>query len=113
MIVHKFRITAKHINCESTDDENETENTLSINKLHIEKEYETTIESIYYQYNKDFNNFDEQSISQNMTDYTKQELKGSSSTNNIYQNRSNKLQPTKEKIWTLPLLLESPKNKNF
>ena len=30
--------------------------------------------------------------------------------NKIYQNTTDKSQPPKEKIWTFPLLLESPKN---
>ena len=46
-----------------------------------------------------------------MTDYTKQDFKRSSSTNSIYQITSNKIQPAKEKRWTLPRLLQSLKNK--
>ena len=36
-----------------------------------------------------------------------------SSTNNIYQNIPKEPQLQKEKIWTIPLLLESPKCKQF
>ena len=32
------------MNCELTDDERETETTLSINMLHVENDYETPIE---------------------------------------------------------------------
>ena len=81
--------------------------------LHFEKEYETPIESNYYQNIDKSINFDQQSITQNMTDHTKQEVKESSRMKNRYQNTSNKIHPPKEKIWTHPLLLGSPKNKAF
>ena len=76
--------------------------------LQIKNEYETQIESNYYQNKKKY--FQNPDNTQKITDYTKQELKGSSSTNNIYQNTSNKIQLPKEKIWTIPLLLERPKS---
>ena len=79
--------------------------------LQIENEYETPIESNSYRNNND--HFQNPDKIQEITDYTEQELNGSSSTNNIYQNTSNKIQIHKEKIWTIPLLLESPKNKDF
>ena len=50
--------------------------------LHIEEEYETPIDSNFYQNLEDLN-ISEQNIMQNMTDYTKQELKKSLSTKNI------------------------------
>ena len=40
-------------------------------------------------------------------------LKGSSNTNNIYQNTANKVELSKKEYWTIPLLLESPKSKDF
>ena len=46
------------------------------------------------------------------TDYTKQKIAESSNMNDIYQNRSKKQLP-KERILTIPLLLESPKSKDF
>ena len=59
-----------HISCESTDDESEAENTNSINILQNENEYETPIESSYYQnINKLYQNSDN---TQNTIDYTKQ-----------------------------------------
>ena len=79
--------------------------------LEIENEYETPIESNFYKNNHD--NFQNHDNIQELIDYTEQELKGSSSTNNIYQNASNKIQLTKEKTWTIPLFLENPKSKNF
>ena len=103
-----------HIKCESTDDESETESTLSLNMLQIENEYETPIERNFYQNNH--NNFENSDNTQNKTNYTEQELKGRSGTNNIYQNTANttnKVQLPKEKIWTIPLLLESPRSKDF
>ena len=77
----------------------------------IENDYETPIESNHYQSNH--NNFQNPDNIQEIIDYTDQQLKVSSSTNNLYQNASNKIQLPTEKIWTIPLLLESPKNKNF
>ena len=62
------KLQLNHINCESTDDESETENTLSIIMLLIENEYETSIESNYYQKKKNFNNFENSDITQNITD---------------------------------------------
>ena len=53
------KLLLTRINCESTDDESETENMLSINKLKIENEYKTPIESNYYQNNNhNFENSD-------------------------------------------------------
>ena len=57
--------------------------------LQIENEYETSIESNYYQNNN--SHFQNPDIIQEITDYTEQEPKGSSSTNNIYQKTSNKI----------------------
>ena len=55
--------------------------------LQIENEYETPIELNYNQNNHD--NFKNSDNFQEIIDYTEQELKGTSSTNNIYQNASN------------------------
>ena len=64
--------------------------------LQIENEYETSIESNYYQNNHD--NFQNPDKIQEIKEYTEQEIKRSSSTNNIYQNASKKTQLPKEKI---------------
>ena len=74
-----------HINCESTDDESETENTFPINMLQIESEHETPIESNFYQNNE--HNSQNPDNTQKVTVYTEQELKGSSSTNNKNQKK--------------------------
>ena len=81
--------------------------------LQIENEYEVPIEPNNYQNNKNLNNFEISDKTQNITDYTEQELKGISILNSIYQNTAIKIQTPKEKNWTIPLLLESPKSKDF
>ena len=73
-----------------------------MNMLHIRNEYETPIESNFYQKNE--NHLQNHHNTQKLTHYTEQEHGGSSSENNIYQNTSNKMQLLKEKIWTIPLL---------
>ena len=53
LITHKnSELQQNHIYCESTDDESETEITLSTSMLQIEIEYEAPIELIHYQNNK-------------------------------------------------------------
>ena len=79
--------------------------------LQIENNYTTPVESNYYQNNH--NNLQNSDNIQQIIDHTEQELKVSSSTNNKYQNASNKIQLPKEKISTIPLLLESPKSIDF
>ena len=64
--------------------------------LQIENGYEAPKESNYYQNNND--HFQNPYNIQETTDYTEQELKGTSSTNNIYQNTSNKIQIPKKKL---------------
>ena len=64
--------------------------------LQIENDYETSIESNHYQNNHD--NFKNPDNIQEIKEYTKQKLKGSSSTNNIYQNASKKIQLPKKKL---------------
>ena len=58
--------------------------------LQNENEYETPIESSYYQNNQ--NHSQNSDKTQNITDYTEQAFKASSSINNIYQNTTNKVQ---------------------
>ena len=50
---------------------------------------------------------------QNITDYTEQELIRSSSTMIINQNTTNRVKLAEEKFCTILLLLESPKSKDF
>ena len=54
-----------HIQCDTTDDESDTENTLLIYMLHIENEYETPIDSNSYQSNTSNSNPEEPSNNQN------------------------------------------------
>ena len=61
----------------------------------------------YYQNNH--NTLQNPNNIQKITDYTEQELKGSSSTNCIYQNASNKIQLLKKKFWTEPLFFKKSK----
>ena len=49
---NQLELQLEHIHFESADDESVRENTLTINMLHTENEYETPIESIYYQNNE-------------------------------------------------------------
>ena len=79
--------------------------------LQIENEYETPIDPNYYQNNN--NRFENPGNTQKITEYTEEKLKGSSSTNNIFQITPNKIQLPTEIIWTIPLLLQSPKSKDF
>ena len=72
--------------------------------LQIEKEYETPIESKYYQNNNNY--LQNPDNNQAKTDYTEQKNKGSSSTNNI-SNWIKQIQLPKEKIWTIPAPLGS------
>ena len=88
----KSELLLNHVNCESTDDESETEHMLPLNMLQIENEYETPIDSKFYRNNKNFSNFENSDKTQNITDYTEQELEGSLSTNNIHQNTASKAQ---------------------
>ena len=99
------------MNCESTDDETKTKILLSINILQIENDYETPIESKYYQINRKFNKKSDNT--QNITDYAEQELKGSSSTINITKIQHVNYNHLKKKFRQFPLLLESPKSKHF
>ena len=83
--------------------------------LQNESDYETPLESNHYQNNH--NNFQNPDNIQKQIYYTDQQLKVSSSTNNVNQNASNKIHLPTEKIWTISFrmdcLLECPKNKNF
>ena len=62
------------------------------------------IESNYYQNNEKRNNLEKSDNRQTIGDDTKQKITESSSMKKIYQNQTNKIQPLKEKIWTIPIL---------
>ena len=116
------------INCTSSDSESDTENTLSINMIKVENDYESVIyeqpfpSHIYENQSEFLQNYYTTPINStpttqetneiNTTDQTNKNTKTKClNTNHIYQNIQ-KEQP-KEKIWTIPFLLESPRNKEF
>ena len=118
-----------HINCESTDSESDTNNTISVNMITAEHDYEPIIyeqpftSHIYENQLELLQNYYTTPISNNVP--VEQEVNRintvikpekdevqSSRTNHIYQ-KIQKERP-REKIWTIPFLLESPKKtKNF
>ena len=116
------------INCTSSDSESDTENTLSINMIKVENDYESVIyeqpfpSHIYENQSEFLQNYYTTPINStpttqetneiNTTNQTNKNTKTKClNTNHIYQNIQ-KEQP-KEKIWTIPFLLESPRNKEF
>ena len=116
------------INCTSSDSESDQENTLSINMIKVENDYESVIyeqpfPSHIYENQSEFlqSNYitptnstptTQETNAKNTTEQPNQNVKTKClNTNHIYQNIQ-KEQP-KEKIWTIPFLLESPRNKEF
>ena len=114
-----------HINCESTDSESDTNNTISVNMITVKNEYEPIIyeqrfsSHIYENQSELLQDYftrpirNDVSIEQNVNEINTvvKNKKQRSSTSHIYQNIQ-KEQP-REKIWTILILLESPKNKEF
>ena len=117
-----------HINCESSDTESDTDNTICVNMITVINDYEPII------YEQPFTSHANENQLKLLHNYyiepidntqTTQEVKGINtvikpdkkdetqcpSTKHIYQNIQ-KEQP-REKIWTIPFLLESPRNKEF
>ena len=115
-----------HIDCESTDSESDTENKTSVNMIEVENEYEIVM------YEQPFHSHVYENQLEHLLDYYKRprsnnipktqevnetttlhepekEQAPCSRTNNIYQNIPK--EPPKEKNWTIPFLLESPKSK--
>ena len=98
-----------HINCKSTDRKSDTEKTISIN----------IFSHIYQNHDQFLLNYYTRPIASNKTiekiveKITEEKLTECSSTNNIHQNIPKEPQLQKEKIWTIPLLLERPKCKQF
>ena len=116
------------INCESTDSESDTENTISTNLKHADHDYEpiiyelTIFSYIYQNHDQLLLNYYTRPINSNNTkekivkiveEITEEKPTECLSTNNIYQNIPREKQSPQEKIWTIPLLLESPKCKQF
>ena len=113
------------INCGSSDTESDTENTISINMIALENDYEPIIyeqpftshiyenqlELLHNYYIKPINTTQTaQEINEINTRINPMKTK-CLNTNHLYQNIQKK-QP-REKIWTIPFLLESPRNKEF
>ena len=113
------------INCEPTDSESDTNNTISVNTITVENDYEPIIckqpfsSNIYENQSELLQDYytrpirNDVSIEQNVNEINTvvNNEKQRSSTNHIYRNIQ-KEQP-REKIWTIPFLLESPKSKEF
>ena len=116
------------INCESSDSESDAENTLSINMIKVENDYEPVIyeepfsSHIYENQSELLHNYYIEPVHSTPTTQKTNEINTTNqpnekektkclNTNHIYQNIQ-KEQP-KEKIWTIPFLLESPKSKEF
>ena len=117
-----------HINCESSDTESDTLYTISVNMITVEKDYEPIIyeqpfishiyenelELLHNNYIGPINNNTLTTQVNEINTVIKSNKKDEtqcSNTKHIYQNIQ-KEQP-REKIWTIPFLLESPRRKEF
>ena len=114
-----------HKNGDSMVSKSDTENTISNNMINVENDYEPIIyeqpifSHIYQNHDPFLLNYYTRPVSKSTTKKTEktvEEIKEEkptecSSTNNIYQNIPKEPHVQKEKIWTTPLLLESPKSK--
>ena len=118
-----------HINCESTDTESDTDNTISVIMITVKNDYEPIIyeqpfsshinenqlELVHNYYIGPINNNTQTTQEVNeINTVIKPDKKDEiqcSNTKHIYQNIQ-KEQP-REKIWTIPFLLESPRSKEF
>ena len=123
-----IELKVNHINCESTDSESDTDNNILINRITVDNDYESiTYEEpfsphIFENQLELLNNYylgpnknstqTTQELHRIQTENSSDKDKAKNlTTNHIYQNIQ-KEQP-REKIWTIPFLLESPKNKEF
>ena len=117
-----------HINCESLDTESDTDNTISLNMITVENDYdhiiyeqpftsniyENQLELLHNYYIGPINNTQNTQEVNEINPVIKPDKKDEtqySNTKHIYQNIQSE-QP-REKIWTIPYLLESPRNKEF
>ena len=114
-----------HINCESSDTESDSDNTISVNMITVENDYEPIIyeqpftSHIYENQLELLHNY---YIGPIDTTQTTQEVNGintvikktkhNAQTQKIFIKIYKKKQP-REKIWTIPFLLDSPRNKEF
>ena len=121
-------IQLNHIHCESSDTESDTENTISVNMITVENDYEPVIyeqpftshiyenqlELLHNYYNGPTDTTQTtQEVNEINTVFKPDEKSETqcSNINHIYQNIQ-KEQP-REQVWTIPFLLESPRNKEF
>ena len=81
--------------------------------LQIEYEHETRVDWNYYQNNVNNSNPEEPNNNQYTKNHTPHFVENNSNLNTIYQNTRTRIQLPNEKHWTIPLLLESLKSKNF
>ena len=118
-----------HINCESSDTESDTDNTISVNMITVENDYEPIIyeqpftshifenqlKLLHKYYIGPINNNTQTTQEVNEINTVikpdKKDETQCSNTKYIYQNIQ-KEQP-RETIWTIPLLLESPRSKEI
>ena len=123
-----IELQVNHINCASTDSESDTDNNILINMITVENDYESVtyeepfsshtyenqLELLNNYYLGPNNNITQtnQEIQEINTKNSleKKEMKNLT-TIHIYQNVQK--EPPREKIWTIPFLLESPKSKEF
>ena len=114
-----------HIYCESTDSESDTNNTISVNMITVENDYEPIV------YEQPFSSHIYENQSELLQDYYTRPMRNDvsveqnvieintvvineklrSNTNHNYQNIQK--EQSREKNWTIPFLLESPKSKEF
>ena len=81
--------------------------------LKVENDYETATESNHYQ-NEIISSQPQEPISNEDTkNYVQYKTEAISIMNNMYQKTTTKTSQQKEKNWTIPLLLESPKSEIF
>ena len=112
-----------HINCESTDSESDTENTISINMINVDIDYEPIIyeqpiySHIYQNHDQFLLNYYTRPKPNNKTkekiEKIEEKITGKKNPQNAHQNIPKEPQLQKEKVRTIPLLLESPKSKQF
>ena len=93
-----------HIHCETTDDKSDSESTLIISGLKIDKEYETPTDSIYYHNEIISSNPQQPENSKDTTNYKTNYFSTNSNMNNIHQSTTTKLSQPKQKIRPIPLL---------
>ena len=117
-----------HINCESSDTESDTDNTISVNMITVKNDYEPIIYEQHFTshiYENQLELLHNYYIGPSDTTQTTQEINEintvikpdeknetqCSNTKHIYQNIQK--EKPRENIWTIQFLLESPRNKKF